>query len=72
MQKNKTIRITMLRSYLWSVVHQSTVTWRASHFHEEQTSTEDDQRSCWPPTMRAETSVVTVNSLKRTLHVTQT
>jgi hypothetical protein len=48
------------------------VTWRASHFHEEQTSTEDEQRSCWPPKVRAETSVVTVNSLERTLHIIQT
>jgi hypothetical protein len=71
-RKKKPIRFTMLRSSLWSVAHQSTVTWRTSHFHEEQTSTEDDQRSCWPPRMRADTSVVPASSLERTLHVTQT
>ena len=48
------IWFTTLISSLWSVVHQSTVTWRASHFHEEQSITEDDQRSWWPPTMRAD------------------
>jgi hypothetical protein len=71
MQKKKPIRFTKLSSSLRSVVHQSTVTWTGSHFHEEQKSTEDDQRRCWPP-MRGDTSVVTVNSLERTLHVTQT
>jgi hypothetical protein len=72
MQKKKTLRFTMLRSSLWSVVNQSTVTWRASQFHEEKISTENDQRSCSTPTMRVDTSGVTVNSLERTLHVTQT
>lgn len=71
-RKKKPLRFTMLSSSLWSVVNQSTVTWRASHFHAEQISTEDNQRSCWPPTVKVDTSVVTVNSLERTLHVTQT